>query len=510
MADVRHALAETVSITASGKAPSNRPSKSKNRIGWLFVCSDIFAVFLGLNAAPLLMGLLGPSIGLAAAPGTDLFAAAVLGPQQFAISATLAIAAATCFWLGGHYERHQGPWDTLADVTLIGGLLVTLHLVATQVLIPTGSIVAGLLGWALAALLLLSGRRTVRRCLIEDGAWFQPAVIVGQKDRALKLADAIAADADLALDVTHLVQTDERLPGEPAIGESDEGRIEIVRSDDVLAELIFRFRGHAILFCPAPEQYETIGRLVQSVGAMGSRAAINFPFPGFVPSGGRSQSALADGTTLIWVRNRLSHPLWRAAKRCIDIVGSAALLVALSPAFLAIAVPSLVRKEAVFFGHRRIGLHGRPFTCFKFRTMVSNSAEILQALLASDENARLEWEASYKLKDDPRITPFGGLLRRTSLDELPQLWNVLKGDMSLVGPRPVVEGELSLYGEDVLTYISVKPGITGLWQVSGRSDACYDKRVAFDRWYVRHWSLRSDLVILFKTVRVVLTRAGAY
>jgi lipopolysaccharide/colanic/teichoic acid biosynthesis glycosyltransferase len=142
--------------------------------------------------------------------------------------------------------------------------------------------------------------------------------------------------------------------------------------------------------------------------------------------------------------------------------------------------------------------------------MVKNSAEVLAQLLRDDPVALEQWEREFKLKDDPRITPIGHFLRRTSLDELPQLWNVLRGDMSLVGPRPVVEAELEKYGDDVDYYLHVKPGMTGLWQVSGRNDVDYETRIALDAWYVRNWSLWNDLVILIKTVRVVLQKEGAY
>ncbi|EUM45236.1 undecaprenyl-phosphate galactose phosphotransferase [Enterobacter sp. MGH 37] len=139
-----------------------------------------------------------------------------------------------------------------------------------------------------------------------------------------------------------------------------------------------------------------------------------------------------------------------------------------------------------------------------------NSKEILARLLENDPEARAEWEKDFKLKNDPRITPIGHFIRKTSLDELPQLFNVLKGEMSLVGPRPVIHEELVRYADDVDYYLMVKPGMTGLWQVSGRNDVDYTTRVYFDSWYVKNWSLWNDIVILFKTVSVVLFRKGAY
>lgn len=173
-----------------------------------------------------------------------------------------------------------------------------------------------------------------------------------------------------------------------------------------------------------------------------------------------------------------------------------------------------IKKEdpgPVFFAHTRIGKNGKPFPCYKFRSMVVNSQEMLQKYLAENPAAREEWERDFKLKDDPRVTTIGKFLRSTSLDELPQIFNVLRGEMSLVGPRPVIQEELDkYYGETAKLYCTVKPGITGLWQVSGRSDIGYDERVALDATYIKYRSMWGDIVILWKTIGVVLMKKGAY
>jgi UDP-galactose-lipid carrier transferase len=213
---------------------------------------------------------------------------------------------------------------------------------------------------------------------------------------------------------------------------------------------------------------------------------------------------------MIHVRNQLAKPLLRAFKRVFDLVGSATLLVLLSPLFTYVAYKVSRDGGSAFFGHERVGQNGQKFKCYKFRSMVVNAQEVLQDLLARDEQARAEWAKDFKLKNDPRINPIGHFLRRTSLDELPQLWNVLMGEMSLVGPRPVVQAELERYGDDVVYYLMAKPGMTGLWQVSGRNDVDYDTRVYFDAWYVKNWSLWTDIAILFKTISVVFNKNGAY
>jgi len=162
------------------------------------------------------------------------------------------------------------------------------------------------------------------------------------------------------------------------------------------------------------------------------------------------------------------------------------------------------------FSHTRVGRDRALFQCHKFRTMYVDADQRLADLLSRDEDAKREWETHFKLKNDPRITSLGSFLRKSSLDELPQLFNVLKGDMSLVGPRPVVEEELKLYGEYASDYLSARPGITGLWQVSGRNDLDYNERVTLDVTYVRQWTNWLDLRILMKTVLVVFTHRGAY
>jgi lipopolysaccharide/colanic/teichoic acid biosynthesis glycosyltransferase len=198
------------------------------------------------------------------------------------------------------------------------------------------------------------------------------------------------------------------------------------------------------------------------------------------------------------------------AKRTFDVTGALLLGLTFSPLILAIVVFMRRGGGSVIFRHRRIGRDGRPFDCLKFRTMVPNADQVLRDLLERDATLKAEWLRDHKLRHDPRITPLGVFLRRTSLDELPQIWNVLRGEMSLVGPRPVVREELMRYGRNVWAYFAAKPGITGLWQVNGRNDTSYRRRVVLDTYYVRNQNFLLDLYILLKTTRVVMGGGGAY
>ena len=210
-------------------------------------------------------------------------------------------------------------------------------------------------------------------------------------------------------------------------------------------------------------------------------------------------------------RNRLASPGNRTLKRAFDVVAVLVGGLAILPALLAVA--AWIRLDSpgpALYRQRRVGLGGRAFHVWKFRSMVRDADARLADLLARDPGARAEWDASQKLVDDPRITRVGRLLRRTSLDELPQLWNVLVGDMSLIGPRPIVDAEIAKYGEAFELYTQVRPGMTGAWQVSGRSDTSYAYRVDLDAGYVRNWSMWLDIEILLRTVSVVLRREGAY
>lgn len=199
------------------------------------------------------------------------------------------------------------------------------------------------------------------------------------------------------------------------------------------------------------------------------------------------------------------------ASRALDVTLAVIALIVLAPLMLIIAaVIYILDPGPVIFAHQRIGRGGRSFPCLKFRSMVTDADARLRQLLESSAEAREEWERDHKLRDDPRVIGIGRFLRKTSLDELPQLWNVVRGDMSLVGPRPIVVGEISRYGRYFEHYCAVRPGITGLWQVGGRNDVSYRRRVAYDVTYSRLRSCAMNVKIIAYTVPSVLFQRGSY
>jgi exopolysaccharide biosynthesis polyprenyl glycosylphosphotransferase len=235
----------------------------------------------------------------------------------------------------------------------------------------------------------------------------------------------------------------------------------------------------------------------------------------------RSVVGTLGGVTMVEMRLTPLEGWGRIAKRLFDIIGSLMFLVLLAPAFVAIAALIKLKdpKEPLIFRHRRLSRDGQPVFIYKFRTMLwkycdgpnrpFRSAEETFKAMGREDLVR-EFQKTQKVEQDPRVSRFGKFLRRTSLDELPQLWNVLKGDLSMVGPRPIIPAELDHYGEHKASFLALKPGLTGLWQISGRSDLSYEERVKLDIYYVEHWSLLLDVRILLKTVFALLGTRGAY
>jgi Undecaprenyl-phosphate galactose phosphotransferase WbaP len=258
---------------------------------------------------------------------------------------------------------------------------------------------------------------------------------------------------------------------------------------------------------PGEELVHLVNRLHRSAGAV----LVVPDLPGMPVLGVETEPFFDHQVLLLRVRNNLSSPMNRILKGLFDFAGGLVLLLLASPVFLLVALAVKVDSPGpVFFSHERVGRGKRLFRCWKFRTMVEDAQGRLAGILEKDPELRREWAQDFKLRDDPRVTRVGRLLRRSSLDELPQLINVLAGQMSLVGPRPIVREEMERFGASLSTYLGVRPGVTGLWQVSGRTETDYQRRVDLEAWYVRNWTFWLDITILLQTVGAVLRRRGAY
>jgi undecaprenyl-phosphate galactose phosphotransferase len=350
------------------------------------------------------------------------------------------------------------------------------------------------LRWVLFATLILVFRSATAGLLSRLGVWTLRTLVIGQD-----------------LDAGHVASA---LHSEPGLGFSVIGTLgrPVTAAGGGFAhwqELVAARGADYVALVSDPTDPAGDARIVAALNRAHIPFALVHPASGLPVRMARPHYFISHDIVVMAADSALANPFKRAAKRGFDIVAASVILVALSSLLLAIAI--MVRRSGgpALYRHKRVGFEGRTFGCIKFRSMDINGDRILADLLASDPDAAAEWAATQKLRNDPRITPIGRFLRHTSLDELPQLLNVIRGDMSLVGPRPVVQSELSFYGDDAEYYMQARPGVTGLWQVSGRSNTTYEQRVRLDVWYVRNWSLWHDLAILMKTIPVVLFRRGA-
>lgn len=416
------------------------------------------------------------------------------------------------FGLVKRLYTHRKPfWSELGQV-LVGVVTFALIHVALVGVFNTGqSLRQVLVAWFCLMVLLPLARQASRRFLMRFGLWTVPTIIIGQGVNAKEAYLALQSEPNMGFKVhafAVILPKDERrkrLRGHPPV----EGvpLLSLSLQPEDLAQL----QGFNCLVAMDNNESKFRDTVLRSLNQNKIADVHVIPSMRGVPLYGMETfNFFSHEVLLIQLHNNSASALLRGSKRLFDIVCSATLLMLLSPIFMILAYKVTRDGGKAFYGHERVGNKGKLFKCYKFRSMVANSQEVLAHLLATDPVAKAEWDLDFKLKNDPRVNKLGALMRRTSLDELPQLWNVLKGEMSMVGPRPVVKAELARFGDDTDYYLMVHPGITGLWQVSGRSDLDYVTRVYLDAWYVKNWSLWTDVAILFKTFAVVFGRKGAY
>jgi exopolysaccharide biosynthesis polyprenyl glycosylphosphotransferase len=411
--------------------------------------------------------------------------------------AIYAIAVLFFFDTQGRYRERRDFWSNLG-VVLQGAALALAVEVLIQYAAKWSFSRLWLIGsWLWAVLLLSLARPAARMVLGWFDRWRRPLIVVAstKSDRVVRnfvaaKEGSLAIGRELVPPIGWAADPKPVIENILAMPEARSGLVLFVLTLDELP-LVLRH-------CRRLEQARIDFAVTLDLGAVGRRGLFtDLCFPDGVP--------VLRGSV-----HRLERPLARAIKRTMDIVLTSIGLLVLLPLMGMVAV--LVKRDggSATYSHTRIGRHGKPFKCHKFRSMVLGADRVLQDLLDRDPAARAQWEANFKLEDDPRITKLGKFLRSSSIDELPQLFNVLRGDMSLIGPRPVVAEELvKYYAEETQVYLSVRPGLSGLWQVSGRSLTDYEERVDLDARYIRLWSIWLDISIIVRTFGAVVKRHGA-
>jgi undecaprenyl-phosphate galactose phosphotransferase len=413
----------------------------------------------------------------------------------------------TAFALKGHYARRKAFWDEAGEVLGVFTLLLALNAtIAFSGKWPLSRLWL-FSTWVLALGLLPTTRWLVHQALQRMGAWARPVVVIGCGQNAAEAIRALNSEPMLGYTVQRVL-----VPGgcSPAAGVLPSHAPIEALGEDPLATLIRLGKPHVVLALDM-DQWDAQGQLVRSLGLSYPNLTVAPPLSGLPLFGMETMHFFGHEVLMLQVRDNLARFGPRITKRLFDLVAAALLVVLLSPLLLYIAWR--IRREdggPVFFIQKRVGRGGGTFGCLKFRSMVMDAEDRLKQYLDSHPELAAEYERNFKLRNDPRVTRIGGFLRRGSLDELPQLFNVLRGDMSLVGPRPLLARELDRYGDSLCLYHLVYPGITGLWQVSGRSETTFDERADLDAWYIKNWTLWYDIVILLLTVKVVFRREGAY
>jgi Undecaprenyl-phosphate galactose phosphotransferase WbaP len=468
----------------------------------ILVLGDMLAFALGALIA---------SVVAVATAGAPSFAD-WMGPQP--VSRYLAwlglVAAGLIFFLARyqHYTERKPFWTELGEVFHNVFWLALLDMALMSAARWNASRLWWLLTWLLAAALIPVLRALVRRALSYLGWWQRPTVLIGSGPNALDAMLALRSEPALGFDIMGCVDVAPRLF--PPSVHSREGSLPPVLTKPQLEQMAHQ-AGLQVVVALEHNQSAQREAWLRQLAHWKVQDVCVIPAMRGIPLYGTDISwFFSHEVALLRVRNNLRRWPARFMKRAFDVVASLVLLALLAPLMIYLAVRIRNDGGEALYAHQRVGRGGRTFRCIKFRSMVIDASDRLEHLLESDPELRTQWEREHKLKNDPRISKVGHFLRKTSLDELPQLWNVLRGEMSLVGPRPIVHAELARYGDDIDYFLMVRPGITGLWQVSGRNDVGYEKRVYLDTWYVKNWSLWYDIAILFKTVRVVLRREGAY
>lgn len=455
------------------------------------VFSDILLAFLIWEAASALQDIWGR-------PPLSMVAAASIVPNAVLwVGMRALLGLYPGYGLGQVEELRRQTYAVAATLAIVSVFALSFHVGS---LLSRLLLALGFLGLLLLAPLL---RYLVKQGIRKVGLWGKPVVILGAGETGARLVRALRKEWGFGYRPVAIF--DHRLA--PA-----GGAIEGVPYGGTLTDamqLARKRRMDTAIFAMPHTRRNHLVRFVSQASAS-FRYVIVVPNLFEVTTSAVVARDLA-GTLGVEIKHNLLNPwAWRI-KRVLDLFGVMVGGLLISPLLLAIvALIKLDSPGPVFYQQQRLGSEGSHFRCWKFRTMYADAESLLTNLLQNDAGLRSEWERDQKLRIDPRVTRIGRFLRKTSLDELPQLWNVLSGEMSLVGPRPIVDAEVPKYGKVYELYKRVTPGISGLWQVSGRNETSYEERVTMDAYYVRNWSVWLDLVILARTLGSVIFSRGAF
>jgi Undecaprenyl-phosphate galactose phosphotransferase WbaP len=409
----------------------------------------------------------------------------------------LVVTSGALLWLAhkGHYRTRLPFWTEMQQI--VGAVFFCILIdsflqFATKMDLSRLWVIGG---WVLGGGALVACRIMLRHWLQARGRWEVRTLLIGTGVTGQDARAAIGSEVHLGYKVI------------AQIGDLDE---HLDDAEGSWTRLCNWYKVDYVLIALDGAELQRAEKAITQLTREDIPFAISPPLHGVPMLGMEAQYFFNHDVMLLTRCNRLEEALPRFVKRSFDLVLAGMGVVVLSPLLAAIAL--LIKRDGgpAFYFDRRLGRNGKVFSCIKFRSMVPNAKQVLHDYLENNPDAAAEWKRDQKLKNDPRVTKIGAFIRKTSIDELPQLINVIIGEMSLVGPRPINATEVARYGRDATFYNSVCPGITGLWQVSGRNDVTYERRVQLDRWYVRNWSLWHDIAIICKTVPVLLGRKGAY
>jgi len=418
------------------------------------------------------------------------------------------------FYNRGHYTNRLPWWQQVKSIlkTLFAVAILHGFTYYTLVLdVPANPIFAS---WGLATLFLLIYRRIALNLVSMSPNWILPVALFGDKQMIIDSIYAFYADGMTGYQVQVILLRDKM--DKPFC-------LDFLPPDHAPVKVVDASKNYNKFLKDNRDYFYVIGldgfrgtyrdQLIKVLEQTEIEYAIVPPTKRLHLHGMDPHFFFGNDFMLLHRKDRIRSPFSRLVKRSMDIAGAGVWLPVLGLIALAVWIGKRMEgsETPVFYGGKRVGLDGQEFSCWKFCTMHKDADKILEDLMQKDESIRKEWFEFKKLKNDPRVdSRISKLLRKTSLDELPQIWNVFVGDMSLVGPRPILPDQRRDYGDFLPYYESVRPGITGLWQVSGRNETKFDQRVYWDSWYIKNWSLWHDIVILFKTVGVLVTGRGAY